>query len=138
MSRIGRAVLGLLAALACVVAPAGTATAMPAADGPACAITYRPWAHTGGFTAEIIIRNSGTATIYGWTLSFPLNEGAEIVDMWNAELDSPSGLISARNTPDNGRVDPGAAISLGFLASGTAAGVPSPFTVNGIICTLDG
>jgi hypothetical protein len=138
MSRIGRTVLGLLVAVACVVAPAGAATAATATDEVACEVTYVPHPHTGGFNADIFIRNTGTVTIYGWTLSFPLDEGVEIIDMWNAVLISPSVLITAENEQHNGDVAPDTSIYVGFLATGTAQGVPSWFTVNGVSCAVNG
>jgi Cellulose binding domain len=134
VSRIGRA-LQILAAAACVaVFPQPAAAA--GVDGVACEITYEPHAYWGGFTADITVRNTGTATIYGWTLSFPMDEGVTIRTMWNAELASPAGMIVATNAAYNGTVTPGRSVGVGFDAGGAATGVPSTFTVNGVTCAI--
>ena len=134
MSRIGRVALGLLMTVACLVAPAEAATAA-GRDVLACDVTYRSVQHWDGFTARITIGNTGTATINGWTLIFRLNEGVEIVDVWNARLTSTSGTIIAHNVQHNGVVERDSSIDVGFRANGIAGRDPSTFTVNGTICS---
>jgi hypothetical protein len=142
VSRNGRVALGLLLAaagiVAGIVAPAQSATAAIGTEAVACEVTYQAFPYTGGFTAEVAVKNSGTVVIDGWTLSFPMDDGVEIVEIWNAKLNSPSGQISTSNEPWNGRVEPGQSINLGFRATGTAAADPSTFTVNGVTCAIVG
>jgi hypothetical protein len=131
MSRIGRAVLGLLVAAAGIAGPAGAARAAAAA---ACDVAYRGSAFTGGYTAAITIRNIGDETIDGWTFSFPLGAGTTVVEFWNADLLTASSIVSARDKGWNAKVPPGGSIDVGFRAAGPSGGEPSWFSVNGIRC----
>jgi endoglucanase len=132
MSRIGRAVLGVALTVAGVAGPAGAAQA---AAGAACEVAYQRSTYTGGFTAEITVRNIGTEPIKGWTFKFPLDTSATVVEFWNAELLSANGLIAAREKEWNALVRPGGSINIGFRADGTS-GTPSGFTVNDLPCRV--
>jgi acetylxylan esterase len=132
MSRIGPALLGVALTVAGVAGPAGAARAEAAA---ACAVTYQKSEYTGGFTAEITVLNTGSATIDGWTFRFPLDATATVVELWNAELLSASGMIAARDRTWNAVVPPGGSINIGFRADGTS-GAPSGFTVNDLPCQV--
>jgi endoglucanase len=135
VSSIGQLTFGLLLTAVCVYTPTATA-AGTGADGAACAVAFRPYPATGGFTADLTVRNTGTVPINGWTLRFPLDDGAKVSHFWEAELLSPSGPVVAQNKPYNGLVPAGGAIGLGFKASGPLPqGLPR-FTVNGIICAV--
>ncbi|TDB85778.1 hypothetical protein E1264_20090 [Actinomadura sp. KC216] len=132
MSQIGRAVLGVALTVAGIAGPAGTARA----DAPAaCEVSYKPSRYTGGFTAAIMVRNIGTETINGWTLEFPLDTSATVVDFWNGDLLSASGVVAARDRQWNAVVRPGGSINIGFRADGTS-GAPSQFTVNDLPCQV--
>jgi hypothetical protein len=130
MSRIGRVVLGVALTLAGVAGPAGAARAGATA---ACAVAYQQSAYTGGFTAAITVRNTGSEIIDGWTFSFPLDPGATVVEFWNADLLSATGVVAARDRKWNAVVRPGGSIDIGFRAAGTS-GAPSLFTVNNLPC----
>ena len=141
MSRIGRAVAALLMAVACAVVPAGAATAGAATavasdDVVACEIRYQTRSFPGGFGGNIEIHNTGTATIYGWTLIFQLLDGVDVVAYRNAEFVTLSGEITANSLPRNSEVAPGRYVSVGFVALGSAAEPPTTFTVNGVTCTV--
>jgi cellulase/cellobiase CelA1 len=136
MSRIGRAALGVALMVAGVAGPAGAARADAAvADTAACEVAYQDSPYTGGFTAAVTVLNTGSVTIDGWTFSFPLDTGATVVEFWNAELLSASGLIAARDKKWNAVVPPGGSIDIGFRAEGTSA-TPSTFTVNDLPCQV--
>lgn len=136
MSRIGRAAVGLAMAAAGVAVPAEAATAAEATEGPACAVRYEQYPYSGGLTANIVVENTGTVTILGWTFLFPVDEGVEITEFWNAELVSPTGVVSARDQETNAVLEPGETVSFGFRARGSQSGIPASFTVNTVTCTL--
>jgi hypothetical protein len=136
VSRIGRAVLGLMAAAVCVVAPAGGASAAVDTEGAACAVDYDAWEHSGGFNANVILMNTGKVIINGWTVYFPVEEVVEVIDIWEAELVSPTGRVTARNAPHNPVLEPGESLTIGFLASGTPQRHPETFVINGVECTV--
>jgi endoglucanase len=130
MSRIGRAVVGLVLTVAGVAGVAGPARA---AAGAACEVAYRPSQHTGGFTAEIKVKNVGQDDIDGWTFTFPLAATATVVEVWNAELITAGPTVATRDVGYNAKVKAGRSIGIGFRATGTA-GDPSWFAVNGLTC----
>lgn len=136
MSRIGRAVWGLAVVAVCAVAPAEAAEAADETKGPACEVAYLPSPHSGGFTANVTLRNTGGVTISGWTFVFPVIEGVEVVDFWEAELVSPTGMVIARNAPHNPVLGPDSSLTIGFLAKGPAEPHPSSFAINGVECAV--
>jgi hypothetical protein len=114
---------------------AGPAGAARAETGAACEVLYQKSSHSGGFTATITVRNTGTVPIRGWTFKFPLDTTATVVEFWNAVLVSASGVIAAHEQAWNGLVLPGGSITIGFRAAGTS-GTPSGFTVNDLPCRV--
>lgn len=130
MSRIGKTALGLLVTVAGVTVPAVAAEAA----GPACDVKYDASGHTGGFTASIEIRNTGTVAIKGWTFGFPLTAAATVIEFYNAELVTPKIDVAAHDVGWNANVDPGHSINISLLADGPAKPEPAYFTVNGLRC----
>jgi hypothetical protein len=120
--------------LAALMATAG-ATGPTAAAEAACAVDYQAYPYTGGFTAGITIRNTGSLTIDGWTFEFPLESGATVAEFYNAVLRSPSGTVTSTDVGWNAVVRPTEAITIGFRAAGIPGAGPAWFAVNGIRCT---
>ncbi|WP_173053145.1 cellulose binding domain-containing protein [Phytohabitans houttuyneae] len=82
-----------------------------------------------------VVENAGTVTITGWTFLFPMDDGVEVTEFWNAVLISPSGIVSARDQEHNSTLEPGQRVGFGFAARGTQSGVPASFTVNTVVCS---
>ncbi|HRF59995.1 MAG TPA: cellulose binding domain-containing protein [Fimbriimonadaceae bacterium] len=77
---------------------------------------------TSGFQAEITIRNGGTTPIQDWTLEFDYTRA--ITSVWNGTLVSVVGnRYRIRNAGWNATIAPGAAATIGFVAS--PGGAPS-------------
>jgi mannan endo-1,4-beta-mannosidase len=106
-----------------------------------CKVTYLPynWGGGNGFTANVTIVNTGTATINGWTLAFAFTGGQRLtMPGWGATWTQPadSGNVTATNLSWNGTLAPSASAGIGF--NGTHNGsnpAPSSFTLNGSACT---
>jgi endoglucanase len=109
-------------------------TTTPAPAG-GCQVSYTVNQWNTGFTADVTIRNNGTAAVDGWTLrwSFPGNQ--QITNFWNAAVTPATGAITATSVDFNRTIAPGGTAAFGFQAnySGTNA-VPTPFTLNGTTC----
>ncbi len=103
--------------------PGRTVTTPPGGGGTgACTATYRTInAWSGGFQAEVTIRNTGTQTLNGWTATWTLAPGAAITQVWNGRNNGSGTNASVRNETYNGTVAPGASTSFGFTASGSSA-----------------
>jgi len=106
--------------------------------GGTCHVTYTTssqWA--GGFTASVVIGNTGTSSIGNWTLTFTFPGDQKITSAWNDGSYSQSGEnVSITNASYNGTIAAGGNTSVGFQgtwASSDAA--PTSFAVNGVTCT---
>lgn len=89
---------------------------------PGCTAEVRvinPW--PGAFQVEIIIRNTGTTPISGWTVRFTLGAGMSVAQSWNSVW-SQSGLtLTLRNLNWNASIPPGGSVSVGMVINGDPA-----------------
>ncbi len=83
------------------------------------------------FNGEITLRNSGTTTLNGWTLSFDF--AGTISSIWNASIVSHVGTrYTIKDANWNGTLAPNATATFGFVASpGGPTSPPSNFSING-------
>ena len=84
-----------------------------------CAATYRTinsW--QGGFQGEVSVRNTGTATISGWSTTWS-GANATVSSLWNGRVTATS-PVTVRNEVYNGSLGANASTTYGFTASGTA------------------
>ena len=89
------------------------------------------WA--GGFNAELVLTNLGSDPVEGWTVRLGLPAGVKVAGAWSADLGQAAGAVILRSQPYNTYVAPGAAVHLGFAATGPP-GPPTSCTVNGAPC----
>ncbi|GAA4469164.1 cellulose binding domain-containing protein [Phytohabitans houttuyneae] len=97
--------------------------------GDACTATYRTigtW--SGGFQAEVSVRNNRTTTLNGWTVRTTLASGQSITNLWNGVNTGTSGAVSVRNAPYNGSLAAGGTTTFGFVATGNGALAPTGTT----------
>jgi lysophospholipase L1-like esterase len=101
-------------------------------DSGGCTATYKvvnQW--TGGFQADVTVKNGRTTPTSTWTATFTFDNGQQITQSWSATVTSVGATVTARNLSYNGNLAPGGSSTFGFLASwnGTNA-VPA------VTCTL--
>ncbi|MEN3611421.1 cellulose binding domain-containing protein [Plantactinospora sp. ZYX-F-223] len=109
--------------------PPGTPTTPPAGGG--CTATYRvtnQW--TGGFQAEVSVRNGRSTATTGWTATFTFGGGQQVSQAWNATVTQTGATVTARNVSWNGGLPAGGSTTFGFLASGTGGSAPA------VTCTV--
>lgn len=104
-----------------------------ASQGAAASCVYKisnEW--NTGLTGEIVITNSSTAAVNGWTVGWQYATN-RVTSSWNANF-SGSNPYSASNLGWNGTLQPGQSISFGFQVDkrGGSAEVP---TLTGSICS---
>ena len=115
-----------------------TTTTTPPPPG-GCRVSYttvNQW--PGGFTANLVITNTGSAAINGWTLAFAFTAGQRVASGWNATWAQPPGSpnVTATNLSYNAVIAPGATVDLGFNGTWTTANPPpTSFTLNARPCT---
>ncbi|GGQ10979.1 cellulase family glycosylhydrolase [Streptomyces mutabilis] len=104
--------------------------------GTTCAVTYRvvgEW--PGGFQGEIAVRNTGTAPLGPWTLTFTFPDGQTVTNMWGGTATQTGGAVSVTPASYTATVPAGGTVTLGFTAAkGAANTAPAAFSVNGTAC----
>ncbi|MFJ5995240.1 cellulose binding domain-containing protein [Streptomyces sp. NPDC092370] len=109
----------------------------PGGPAAACQVTYGANVWQGGFTADVTVKNTGSAPVDGWQLGFTLPSGQRIANAWNATLSGTSGAVRASPAGHNTRIAAGGTQSFGF--QGTYSGgftEPTAFTLNGTACSV--
>ncbi|MEU1964462.1 cellulase family glycosylhydrolase [Micromonospora sediminicola] len=108
------------------LSPAATVTTPAGGSGEGgCAATYQLTnAWQGGFQGEIQVKNTGTAQINSWTVTWTNPMGTAISSVWNGKLSTTGGKNTVSNEPYNGKVAAQASTSFGFTGTG-AGSAPS-------------
>jgi endoglucanase len=90
-------------------------TQPPASNGCSASIHVdNSW--SGGFTATVTVKNSGSSQISGWKVSW----SGTVTNGWNATVSSSGGTTTATNAGYNGSLGAGASTSFGFQGNGSA------------------
>ncbi|MDG4796757.1 lytic polysaccharide monooxygenase [Micromonospora sp. WMMD1082] len=97
-------------------------TTPPPGNSGGCTATFtvtNSW--SGGFQAEVAIRNTGTTALTGWTASWTWPSGQQISQVWNASQTTSGSSVTARNASHNGNLAANGSTTFGFLASGSSS-----------------
>ncbi|NIL51394.1 cellulase family glycosylhydrolase [Streptomyces sp. 2BBP-J2] len=120
-------------------ARSATAT-VTTASGPAagsCAVTYRvtgEW--PGGFQGEVVVRNTGSTAVDGWTLRWTFPDGQRITSLWGGTVTQSGAEVSVAAAPYTATIPPSGAVSLGFTGSRAGTNTdPTVFLLNGAACS---
>ena len=104
--------------------------------GGTCHVTYtRNSEWPGGFTAQVVIQNTGTTAISSWSLTFTWGGDQKITSNFNGGFSQTGANATLTNASYNGAIAAGASITDGFQGTWTSndAG-PTGFAVNGTAC----
>ncbi|MGW0483290.1 glycoside hydrolase family 9 protein [Nonomuraea sp. NPDC003214] len=91
-----------------------------------CTATYKlvnSW--SGGYQAEVTVKNAGTSAIGGWRVSWA--QSGTVSQLWGGKHSQSGGTLTVGNEAWNGALAPGGTASFGFIASGSGA-TPDPIT----------
>ncbi len=124
---------GAVAAPPGVPAPASAGASIGAAACEVRVVVRTRW--DTGFTADLVLTNTGTAAVSTWTLTFALPGGQRVVAGWNGAFSQSGDRVSVRDAGYNAMLNPGRSTTLGFNGAaqrGTAG--PSAFVLNGTPC----
>jgi hypothetical protein len=99
--------------------PSPSPSPAPTTSGSAtCSAAYSvvgSW--PGGFQGQVVVTNTGSATLNGWQLGWTFPGSQDISDLWNG-TDAQSGAqVTVTNASYNGTLAPGASTTVGFTAS---------------------
>lgn len=111
-----------------------TVTTLP--PPPSCAVrsAVRQW--PDGFVAHLVVENTGTTAVEGWTMTWRFWASQQVHGIWGATVVDRlnNSYLRVRNTGRNAVIPPGGTVSLGLVASGTQ--LPEEITLNGGLCTV--
>jgi hypothetical protein len=104
--------------------------------GGSCTVTYTTnsqW--PGGFTAQVVIGNSGSSAISSWSLAFTFPGDQKITSNFNGGFSQTGETATLTNASYNGAIAPGGSITDGFQGTWTNSdAAPTAFTLNGATC----
>jgi hypothetical protein len=107
------------------------------AAGLSCHVAYSVTSQwNNGFGAALTIKNTGSAAIGGWNLTWTWPGNQQITQSWNASYTQKGANASLTNASYNGTIAAGATVSgIGFNASYSGTNpAPPAFSVNGTLC----
>ena len=107
-------------------------TTPPATGG--CSVSYRSintW--PGGFQGELTVSNTGTTTLNPWRVTWTWPSGVTLSSGWNATVTQSGTTVTAAAPSYAPSLAPGASVSIGFTANGSAAS-PADVQLNGVPC----
>jgi endo-1,4-beta-xylanase len=104
--------------------------------GGTCHVTYtRNSQWPGGFTAQVVIANTGTTTINGWSLTFTFPGDQKVTSNFNGSFSQAGENVTLTNASYNGTIAAGASITDGFQGTWTSNDTsPASFSINGTAC----
>jgi hypothetical protein len=119
--------------------PTSTRTLTPSPVPPSCSVNYTVTSQwSNGFNADVVITNTGSTEINGWTLSFNFTGGQTINNLWNANYTQNGAAVTATSTW-NGTINAnGGSQSFGFSAAksdNSPNPPPASFSLNGVLCS---
>ncbi|GLI03272.1 endo-1,4-beta-xylanase [Phytohabitans aurantiacus] len=107
-----------------------TPTTPPPTGNGGCTATYRivsQW--TGGFQADVTVRNTGTSAMSAWAVRWAFGAGQTVTNVWNGVVSSSGANVTVRNAAYNGTIPANGTTSFGFLGSWTGSNpVPASIT----------
>jgi glucuronoarabinoxylan endo-1,4-beta-xylanase len=115
------------------------AVSVTTADTPSgsCGVGYRvvgDW--DSAFQGEIVIHNTGTAALTGWTLAFTFTAGQTISQMWGGTPAQNGDAVSVTPAEWARTIPAGGSVTVGFIGSrGSTNPAPTGFTLNGGACS---
>ena len=90
----------------------------------------------GGFQAQIVLSNTGTAPISPWALAFTFGGDQKIASLWNASYTQSGERVTVTNESYNSAIAPGASVTVGFTGGYTTSNAaPAAFAVDGTACS---
>lgn len=107
-----------------------------AAPALSCAVRYQvssQW--QGGFVAYIMITNTSTTAVQGWTLTFSFSADQTLSFGWNGYFTQNGAQVSVGNDASNAMIAPGASVTPGFMGAWRKHNpAPTSFALNGVTC----
>jgi hypothetical protein len=106
--------------------------------GTGCSISYTSQNDWGsGFTANVVITNTGVSAVNGWALAWTFSGNQQITNLWSGSSSQTGQAVVITNLGYNANIPTGGNVSFGFNANYTGTNAkPTSFTLNGAACTV--
>jgi acetylxylan esterase len=105
--------------------------------GGACKVVYTTnsqW--PGGFTAQVVITNTGSTAISSWNLGFTFPGDQKLTSDYNGTYSQSGEAATLTNASYNGAIAVNGSVTVGFQGTWTNSdAAPTAFTLNGATCT---
>jgi endoglucanase len=98
--------------------PSGTVTSTPTPTARTCTATYTvsdQW--DSGFQAGIVVKNSGSGSIKGWTITWTVPSGEKVTQVWGGTLTASGATATVTSASWNAALSAGASTSVGLMGS---------------------
>jgi aryl-phospho-beta-D-glucosidase BglC (GH1 family) len=104
-------------------ASAGRSVTTPAgaSGNDGCSASYQvsmSWA--GGFTGQMVVQNTGSEPITGWTVTWANPPSTSIDSVWSSELTVSGASVTVTNDSFTGTIPVDGAVTFGFTGTGSA------------------
>jgi endo-1,4-beta-xylanase len=104
--------------------------------GGACKVVYTPNDWPGGFTAQIVISNTGSTALSSWSLGFTFPGDEKVTSNFNGGFSQSGEAVTLTSASYNGSIPAGGSVTDGIQGTWTSSdAVPTSFTLNGATCT---
>jgi acetylxylan esterase len=104
--------------------------------GGSCKVVYTTnsqW--PGGFTAQVVITNTGSSAISGWNLVFTFPGDQKLTSNFNGTFSQSGETATLTNASYNGSIPVNGSVTVGFQGTWTNSdAAPTAFTLNGAAC----
>jgi cellulase/cellobiase CelA1 len=85
----------------------------------------------GGFQGQVVVTNTGSATLNSWQLGWTFPGSQAVSNLWNGSYTQSGGNVTVTNQSYNGTLAPGASTTIGFTATYSGSNTAPP----GVSCT---
>jgi endo-1,4-beta-xylanase len=108
----------------------------PPPPGGACKVVYTPNNWPGGFTAQIVISNTGSTALSSWSLGFTFPGDEKVTSNFNGGFSQSGEAVTLTNASYNGSIPAGGSVTDGIQGTWTSSNAaPTSFTLNGATCS---
>ncbi|MGK5500137.1 glycoside hydrolase family 9 protein [Streptomyces sp. URMC 125] len=106
-------------------------------EDASCEVTYTSHRWNSGFTSNVTVKNTGTAALGGWELTWAFPDDQKITQVWNARITQTGRNVVAKPVQWNGTIPANGTVNFGFNGtSGGQAADPTAVSLNGNRCTV--
>jgi hypothetical protein len=88
-----------------------------------------------GFVADVVLTNTGTKAIDGWSLRFEFSSGQKMISYWGAIATQTGAAVVVEDGGVTPKLAPNATLTFGLQGTWQGANpAPTAFTLNGVRC----